>query len=76
LVTLQSSLFITRSDNRGTWEAVVAHEDELRERLAEMFMQLMVDHEMGVAFKTQDPDENAPGCSGGSANSRGMRRCC
>jgi hypothetical protein len=60
LVTLQSALFITRSDNRATWEAVVAYEDELRERLAEMFMHLVVDHDMGVAFKTQDPDENAP----------------
>ncbi|MFD7159032.1 DUF4194 domain-containing protein [Kribbella sp. NPDC059898] len=60
LITLQSSLFITRGDNRTTWDAVVAHEDDLRERLAESFMQLMVDHEMGVAFKIQDPDESAP----------------
>jgi hypothetical protein len=60
LVTVQSSLFITRTDNRRIWDAVVAYEDELRERLAEAFMHLVVDHDMGVAFKTQDPDENAP----------------
>jgi hypothetical protein len=60
LVTLLTSLFITRSRNRGAWDALLAYEPQIRERLGDMFMHLVIDLDMEVAFKTQDPDENAP----------------
>lgn len=60
LATLLTSRFITRTRNRAAWDAILAYEDELRERLADMFLHLVVDREYEVAFKRQDPREDAP----------------
>lgn len=60
LVTLLTSRFITRSRNRSAWEALLAYEDEIRERLSDMYLLLVVDKDYEVAFKRQDPAEDAP----------------
>jgi hypothetical protein len=60
LTTLLTSRFITRSRNRSAWDALLAYENEIRERLADMFLFLIVDRDYEVAFKRQDPAEEAP----------------
>lgn len=60
LTTLLTNRFITRSRNRFAWDALLAHENEIRERLADMFLLLVVDRDYEVAFKRQDPAEDAP----------------
>lgn len=60
LTTLLTSRFITRSRNRVVWDAILAYEDEIRERLSDLFLHLVVDREYEVAFKRQDPREDAP----------------
>lgn len=60
LASLMMSRFITRSRNRPVWDALLAHENEIRERLADMFLLLEIDKEYEVAFKRQDPSEDAP----------------
>ena len=60
LATLLTHRFITRSRNRSVWDALLAYEDEIRERLADLFLILVVDRDYEVAFKRQDPAEDAP----------------
>lgn len=60
LATLLTNRFITRSRNRSAWDALLAYEGEIRERLADMFLLLIVDRDYEVAFKRQDPAEDAP----------------
>jgi Domain of unknown function (DUF4194) len=60
LAALLTNRFITRSRNRSTWEALLAYEGEIRERLADMFLLLVVDRDYEVAFKRQDPADDAP----------------
>jgi Domain of unknown function (DUF4194) len=60
LATLLTHRFITRSRNRSVWDALLVYENEIRERLADMFLFLVVDRDYEVAFKRQDPAEDAP----------------
>jgi hypothetical protein len=61
---LLTNRFITRSRNRSAWDALLAYESEIRERLADMFLLLIVDRDYEVAFKRQDPAEDLRvGCS-------------
>lgn len=60
LTTLLTNRFIIRSRNRSVWDALLAYENEIRERLADMFLLLVVDRDYEVAFKRQDPAEDAP----------------
>ncbi len=60
LTTLLTNRFITRSRNQSAWDALLAYENEIRERLADMFLLLVVDRDYEVAFKRQDPAEDAP----------------
>ncbi|BCB84897.1 DUF4194 domain-containing protein [Phytohabitans suffuscus] len=60
LTSLLTHRFITRSRNRSAWEALLAYENEIRERLADMYLLLIVDKDYEVAFKRQDPAEDAP----------------
>lgn len=60
LTMLLTSRFITRSRNRSAWDALLAYENEIRERLSDMFLLLVVDRDYEVAFKRQDPAEDAP----------------
>ncbi|GAB3966984.1 DUF4194 domain-containing protein [Plantactinospora veratri] len=60
LTTLLNNRFITRARYRSAWDALLAYEDEIRERLADMYLLLIVDKDYEVAFKRQDPAEDAP----------------
>jgi hypothetical protein len=60
LATLLTNRFITRARNRSAWDALLAYENEIRERLADMFLLLVVDRDYEVAFKRQDPADDAP----------------
>ena len=60
LTTLLTNRFITRSRNRSAWDALLLYENEIRERLADMFLLLVVDRDYEVAFKRQDPAEDVP----------------
>jgi hypothetical protein len=60
LATLLTNRFITRSRHRSAWDALLAYENEIRERLEDMFLLLVVDRDYEVAFKRQDPAEDAP----------------
>jgi hypothetical protein len=60
LATLLTNRFITRSRNRSAWDALLMYENEIRERLADMFLLLVIDTDYEVAFKRQDPAEDAP----------------
>ncbi|MFJ8816246.1 DUF4194 domain-containing protein [Amycolatopsis thermoflava] len=60
LTTLLTKRFITRARNRSAWEALLTFETEIRERLADMYLLLIVDKDYEVAFKRQDPADDAP----------------
>ncbi|ANZ36065.1 hypothetical protein BBK82_08280 [Lentzea guizhouensis] len=60
LTTLLTKRFITRSRNRSAWDALLTYETEIRERLADMYLLLVVDKDYEVAFKRQDPADDAP----------------
>lgn len=60
LTTVLTNRFITRSRHRSAWDALLAYENEIRERLADMYLLLVVDKDYEVAFKRQDPAEDAP----------------
>lgn len=60
LTTLLTKRFITRSRNRSAWDALLTYETEIRERLADMYLLLIVDKDYEVAFKRQDQADDAP----------------
>jgi Domain of unknown function (DUF4194) len=60
LTTLLINRFVTRSRNRSTWDALLVYESEIRERLADMSLLLVIDKDYEVAFKRQNPAEDAP----------------
>jgi hypothetical protein len=60
LTTLLTNRFITRSRNRSAWDALLTYESEIRERLADMYLLLVIDKDYEVAFKRQDPADDAP----------------
>jgi hypothetical protein len=60
LTTLLTKRFITQSRNRSAWDALLTYETEIRERLADMYLLLIVDKDYEVAFKRQDPADDAP----------------
>lgn len=57
---LLTSRYVMRSRHRSTWDAVLANEDDIRERLADMFLDLEIDPDYEVAFKRQQLVEDAP----------------
>lgn len=60
LVTLLLSRFVSRAQNRSAWDSLLAYEQEIRERLADLFLELVIDRDVEVAFKRQELDEDAP----------------
>lgn len=60
LATLLTNRFITRSRHRSAWDGLLTYELEIRERLMDQYMILVVDRDYEVAFKRQDPAEDAP----------------
>ena len=60
LVTLMTHRFISRAKQKEAWAGLLAHEPEIRARLAEMFLELEVDRVYEVAFKRQVGGDDAP----------------
>ena len=60
LVSLLMNRHISAARHRAAWEGVLAYENDLRARLDEMYLDLVVDHEAGVAFKRQQEGDDVP----------------
>ncbi len=60
LVTLLTTRYVTRSRQRNVWDALACYEVEIRQRLNEMFLDLVIDREAEVAFKRQQEGEDIP----------------
>jgi hypothetical protein len=60
LVSLLMNRYIFRTRNRAAWEGAVAYESDVRARLDEMYLDLIVDREAEVAFKRQQEGEDVP----------------
>lgn len=60
LVALLLNRHICRARHRVAWEGILASEDDLRTRLDEMYLDLVVDHEAEVAFKRQQDGDDVP----------------
>lgn len=60
LVTLMTQRFITRVKHPAAWDALLAFEPEIRERLDDLFLHLEIDKTHEVAFKRQMPGDGVP----------------
>jgi hypothetical protein len=60
LVSLLLHRYISRARYRVAWEGILTSENDLRARLDEMYLDLVVDHEAEVAFKRQQEGDDIP----------------
>jgi len=60
LVSLLMNRYISRARHRAAWEGILSFENDLRARLDEMYLDLVVDQEAEVAFKRQQDGEDVP----------------
>ncbi len=60
LVTLLMNRYVSRARHRVAWEGILTYENDLRGRLDEMYLDLIVDHETEVAFKRQQDGDDVP----------------
>lgn len=60
LVSLLTNRYIWRDRNRAAWEGITTFEDDVRSRLAEMYLDLEVNRDFGVAFKRQQQGDGVP----------------
>jgi hypothetical protein len=60
LASLLLNRYICGARHRTAWEGIAAYEDDLRARLDEMYLDLVVDHEAEVAFKRQQDGDDVP----------------
>lgn len=59
-VSLLMNRYVSKARHRAAWEAIVNYESDLRARLDEMYLDLVVDHEAEVAFKRQQDGDDVP----------------
>ena len=52
--------YVSRTRHRSAWEGILTYESDLRARLDEMYLDLIVDHEAEVAFKRQQDGDDVP----------------
>jgi hypothetical protein len=60
LVSLLLNRYICRARHRVAWQGILTSEKDLRARLDEMYLDLVVDHEAEVAFKQQQDGDDVP----------------
>jgi hypothetical protein len=60
LVSLLMNRYISKARHRIAWEGILTAENDLRSRLDEMYLDLVVDHEAEVAFKRQQDGDDVP----------------
>jgi hypothetical protein len=60
LVSLLLNRYVCKTRHRLAWEGILTSENDLRARLDEMYLDLVVDHEAEVAFKQQQDGDDVP----------------
>jgi len=60
LVSLLMNRYVSKARHRVAWEGILTYENDLRARLDEMYLDLVVDHEAEVAFKRQQDGDDVP----------------
>jgi Domain of unknown function (DUF4194) len=60
LVTLLMNRYVSRARHRSAWEAILTYESDLRARLGEIYLDLIVDPDAEVAFKRQQDIDDVP----------------
>jgi Domain of unknown function (DUF4194) len=60
LVSLLMNRYVSRTRHRLAWQGILTYENDLRARLDEMYLDLIVDHEAEVAFKRQQDGDDVP----------------
>jgi hypothetical protein len=60
LVSLLMHRYVSKTRHRIAWEGILASEHDLRARLDEMYLDLVVDRELEVAFKRQQDGDDIP----------------
>jgi hypothetical protein len=60
LVSLLMNRYVSRARHRVAWDGLLTFENDLRGRLGEMYLDLIVDHEAEVAFKRQQDGDDVP----------------
>src|SRR5690348_7093920 len=60
LVSLLLNRYVYRARHRLAWEGILTYETDLRARLDEMYLDLIVDHQGGIAFKRQQDGDDVP----------------
>jgi hypothetical protein len=60
LVSLLMNRYVSRTRHRLAWQGILTYENDLRGRLDEMYLDLVVDHEAEVAFKRQQDGDDVP----------------
>lgn len=60
LVSLLMNRYVSRARQRAAWEGVLTYENDVRDRLDEMYLDLVVDHDAAVAFKRQQDGDDVP----------------
>jgi hypothetical protein len=60
LVSLLMNRYVSRSRNRAAWEGILTFENDIRARLDDMYLDLVVDQEAEVAFKRQQEGDDVP----------------
>lgn len=53
LALLLRSRYLSAADNPGEWRALLAHQDVIESRCHDLFLQLVVDRDYELAYKTQ-----------------------
>jgi Domain of unknown function (DUF4194) len=60
LVSLLMNRYVSRARHRTAWEGILTYENDLRDRLDEVYLDLIIDHEAEVAFKRQRDGDDVP----------------
>ena len=60
LVSLLMNRYVSKARHRSAWEGILTYENDLRDRLDEVYLDLIVDHEAEVAFKRQQDGDDVP----------------
>lgn len=60
LASLLMNRYVCRARHRSAWEGILTYENDLRGRLDEMYLDLIVDYEAEVAFKRQQDGDDVP----------------
>jgi hypothetical protein len=60
LVSLLMNRYVAKTRHRIAWEGILTYENDLRARLDEIYLDLIVDHDAEVAFKRQQDGDDVP----------------